>query len=382
MTDAGAVLKGKRILFVFPGLDLGGSERRGLFLADFLHRRLGASVRVLGLGDKRGRVCELCDELGIAWRGVVFHWGVRRRLPSLLRAVAAIREERADIVLSYTRVPNLVCAWGRSRIGAALSVWNQGDEGLLLDGSLPYRLAVRAPDCFVSNSAAGRDFLLATYGLPQERVHLVPNGVALPAPGAGREKWRGSWDAAPGTLVVGMVANLSIYKDHETLIKAWSLILAGRWEKPPLLVLAGRGDGTEDGLRRLADELGIGGQVRFMGAVDDVAGMLGALDLFAYSSKSEGVPNGVLEAMASGLAVVGTDIPGIREAVGAAGFPYLCRVGDARAMADLLVKLLREESARQELGRAMKQRIEREFTLEAMCTTTAQILARGLAACG
>jgi len=376
-----SILKGRKVVIVFASLDLGGSERRGLLLADYLHRRLGASVQIMGLGNKRGRVCEVCEELGLPWSGMPFHWGLRRRLPSLLRAVRALREAGPEIILSYTRVPNLVCAWGSRWIGAKLLVWNQGDEGLLLDGSFPYRVAARVPHCFISNSTGGKEFLLKTYGIPPQDVHLVANGIALQAPKAGKEHWRRQWGAIPGTLVVGMVANLSIYKDHETLLRAWSRVITKEWQNPPLLVLAGRCDGTESGLTRLARELGIGEHVRFLGPIDDVAGMLGAIDLFAYSSKCEGVPNGVLEAMASGLAIVGTDIPGIREAVGPDDSRYLCAVGDSAGMAELINELLRDETLRYEVGRALQQRIEREFTLETMCRKSAEIISKALVAC-
>lgn len=353
-----------------------------MLLADYLHKRLGASVEIVGLGSNRGRVCDVCDELGLRWSGMPFHWGLRRRLPSLLRAVRTLRKAAPEIILSYTRVPNLVCAWGSKWIGAKLLIWNQGDEGLLLNGTFLYRLATRVPHCFISNSTGGKEFLLKTYAIPPQDVHLVVNGIALQAPKAGREYWRRQWGAVPGTLVVGMVANLSIYKDHETLLRAWRRVIAKGWETKPLLVLAGRCDGTESGLTRLAQELDISEQVKFLGPIDDVAGMLGAIDLFAYSSKSEGVPNGVLEAMASGLAIVGTDIPGIREAVGPDGSRYLCAAGDSAGMAEQINELLRDATLRHEVGRALQQRIEREFTLETMCRKSAEIISKALAACG
>lgn len=382
MTDLASTLKGRRVVFVFASLDLGGSERRGLLLADYLHKRMGAQVRIVGLGDQPGRVSELCDELGLEWSGMPFHWGARRRFPSLLRAVSALRKARPDVLLSYTRVPNLVCAWGRMWIGAQAFIWNQGDEGLLLNDSLPYRLAASVPDCFISNSTGGREFLLKTYHVAPGKVHRVPNGIVLPAPRVPREEWRLQWGISQDALVVGMVANLSVYKDHETLLHAWSRVVAKGWERPLHLVLAGRCDGAESGLAQLTRDLGIADHVKFLGPVDDVPGLLQAIDLFAYSSKSEGVPNGVLEAMASGLAVVGTDIPGIREAVGPEGFVHLCAVGDSGGMAALILQLLQDERLRCEFGRELQQRIDRDFTLDTMCRRSAEIIAQTLAGRG
>lgn len=379
VTSSQEMLRGKKVVFVFGSLDLGGSERRGLLLAEYLQAQVGAAVQVVGLNRTPGKLSALCDGLGIPWRGVSFHWGLRRRIPSFLRAVLALRAAAPDIVLSYTRVPNLVCAWGARWIGAKLLIWNQADEGLLLNGSLPFRLAACVPHCFISNSTKGRDFLLETYGIAAERVHLVQNGIALPAARTSRDQWLREWEIPPGAPVVGMVANLSVYKDHETLLKGWARVVSSVWEHPPVLVLAGRGDGAEQGLQKLAAELGITAQVRFVGPVDDVAGVLQALDLFAYSSRSEGVPNGVLEAMASGVAVVGTDIPGIREAVGPEGGLHLAPVADSGKLAELIVELLRDEVKRRQLGAALRQRAEQSFSLEKMCRRSTDIIAGALA---
>lgn len=374
-------LRGKRVVFVFGSLDLGGAERRGLLLADYLQKSAGAVVQVVGLNKTPGRLSALCDQLGISWCGVPFHWGLRRRILSVLRAVLAIRRTCPDIVLSYTRVPNLVCAWGKGGLGAQLLVWNQADEGLLLDGSFPFRIAAEAPDCFISNSKGGRRFLVDTYAISPDRVAVVPNGVAMSAPRTGRDEWRRRWGVPVQAPVVGMVANLSVYKDHDTLIRAWSRVVAAGWEHPPVLVLAGRCDGTEQGLKTLAGKLGISELVKIVGAVDDVPGLLQSLDLFAYSSRSEGIPNGVLEAMASGLGVVGTDIPGIREAVGPAGDAYLTPVGDCDAMADRIVELLKDDSSRRRLGQALRERAEQSFSPDVMCLRSKEIISDAFIRC-
>src|SRR2546426_8921983 len=87
-------------------------------------------------------------------------------------------------------------------------------------------------------------------------------------------------------------------------------------------------------MRALARELNLGRSVRFLGPVDDVPGLLSAVDLAVLSSTSEGCPNAVLECMASGLPVVATDIPGIRKAVGPSGYNYLAPPDDARSFAE------------------------------------------------
>jgi glycosyltransferase involved in cell wall biosynthesis len=177
-----------------------------------------------------------------------------------------------------------------------------------------------------------------------------------------------------------MVATLSEYKDHATLVRAWLQVvdgLRGRGETP-VLVLAGRFGQTQQALKALAFDLDLGKNVRFLGHVDDIAGLLGAVDLGVFSSRSEGSPNGVLECMAAGLPVVGTDEPGIREVIGPDGYPCLAPAGDADALAARILGLMDDPQARARLGTLNRARIEAEFSMRAMCERTASLIANAL----
>lgn len=352
---------------------MGGAERQGMMLAGYLQRSCGARVQVWGLSGKRGILADLCEEQGMGWRAVPFHWGVKR-LYYFPRLLALLRRELPDIIISYTAVPNLVAALSWRPAGVRACVWNQADEGLLLNRLPLHRFAVHQASCFISNSDGGKRFLEEAYGLPPERVQLIHNGVLLPEPAAGRDAWRQRLGADAETPVVTMVANLSRHKDHATLVRAWGELLVG-WQGPkPLLALAGRFDGAEAEVEAIAARQGISDQVRLLGPVADVAGLLAASDVAVYSSRSEGIPNAVLEAMAVGLAVAGTDIPGIREAVGEEGVPFLAPIGDSTAFADIMGQLLADTHMRQNLGAALKRRAEEEFSASAMCMRTAALL--------
>jgi glycosyltransferase involved in cell wall biosynthesis len=119
--------------------------------------------------------------------------------------------------------------------------------------------------------------------------------------------------------------------------------------------------------------------VRFLGKVDDIAGLLSAVDLCIHSSKTEGCPNGVLEAMAAGLPVIGTDIPGIREAVGEAGNGFLVPVGDHQRMADAIARLVGDPELCVRYGEVLKKRIDEEFSLDQMCRKSVILLSDALA---
>jgi glycosyltransferase involved in cell wall biosynthesis len=89
-----------------------------------------------------------------------------------------------------------------------------------------------------------------------------------------------------------------------------------------------------------------------VGEVDDVSGLLGACDLAVFSSRSEGLGRGATEPMYVGLPVVGTDVPGIREAVGDVGAAFLAPPGDAAGLADRIVRLAADPELRVQVGRA------------------------------
>ncbi len=378
-----AELRGRTIVFVLGSLDIGGSERQALGLARYLKTARGADVRVLGLQGGRGGAAAVCDEGGIPWRGGLIRWpdGRAGRLREVVRFAAALRRERPDVVLPYTRLPNILCglAWKRAR--AATCVWNQRDEGLGLSGGRLERMAIRRTPFFISNGEAGKAFLVAERGVSPERIAVVPNGVLLAPPRDDRARWRERLGLGDGRFAAVMLASVHPHKDHETLLRGWRRVVGALGgTEPPLLLLAGRSYGFEERLKALAFDLGVAGAVRFIGPVDDVAGLLRAADLYVHSARTEGLPNAVLEAMASGLAVVGSDIPGIRDAVGPAGLRFLAPPADHEAFADRVLELAASPGLRAEVGAALAARARERFDPEAMCGAMAGIVSRALEA--
>lgn len=370
------------MLFLFGDLQMGGAERQGLLLARHLHEQQGALVQVWGLGRGTGPVAEQCDQWGIPWQAVPLHWGLRRRLPHLIRLATRLRQLQPDLLLSFAKVPNLAAALLWRQCGVRCCVWNQVDAGLLLEPSLLHRYAIARVNHFIANAESGQEFLVQSYGRPRDQIRLIRNGIALASPQHDRAAWRQQLKIGASTPLAVMVANLSSYKDHKTLLQAWQQLLAG-WDSRdlPVLALAGRFDDQTAALQQQAEQLGMSGQVRFIGSVADISGLLQASDLLVHSSISEGIPNAVLEGMASGLAVVGSDIPGLHEAVGPDGAPFLASVRDSMALAELLRRLLTDETVRLQQGSLMRQRAEQQFGLERMCQESVTFLQDCLGSC-
>lgn len=368
------LLAGKRILIVLGCLDLGGSERQAIQLADGLIRQQKAAVQVWGFRPP-GRAAELCDQLGVPWRSVKEPWG-----PGLLRwpgmvwnLARLLRQQRPDILLPYTSFPNVVCGLAWRWTGARVCIWNQRDAGRNLDSpAAPW--AIRNTPLFLSNSQVGAKTLISRFRVRPERVRVVRNGVRLLPAQRDRNQWRTRLEVGESCFLACMLANLHPYKDHATLLRAWRLVVdrLGQQRRTATLLLAGRLDAAE-GLQALARELQLEDKVRFLGPVEDVSGLLAAVDLGVYCAKDDGCPNGVLECMAAGLPVVGADAPGIREAVGPAGFPWLAPPGDAAALADRIVTLAEDRAEATRLAQYQRERVERQFGIERMMEETASL---------
>jgi glycosyltransferase involved in cell wall biosynthesis len=376
-------LENKRVIIVSGSLDLGGCERQALLLARHLRDQEGAEVRFIGLGGRgKGKVYDLCAEYGLPCTWARIFWASPdrwRRANALMALRRLLRPSKPDVLLPYTVYANIMCGLVWRFTQARSCIWSQRDDGLLLAGGRLERLAVNWTPAFMSNSQHAAGMLAQQYGLNADRVTVIRNGVQLGPVQHTMNEWREKLQVGPDAFLVCMVANLTEYKDHATLIRAWRIVLDA-WREPnmPILLLAGQLAEKADSLKVLAFDLDVGRSVRFLGIVDDVGGLLHACDLGVFSSVKEGVPNGVLECMAVGLAVPATNIPGIREAVGPDGLPFLAAPGNAEDLAARILQLARNCGERLALGQSMQQRIETEFSPERMCRSMALLIAKSL----
>jgi glycosyltransferase involved in cell wall biosynthesis len=369
-------MKGRRVVFVLGNLELGGAERQAFILAKHLVDHERAEVEVWGFNTS-GPVAAICEQFGIASRVVPFplHADRMQQEAAIPELAVLLREARPDLLLPYTTLPNVVCGLVWETTGAGLCVWNQRDEGIIaFDTEWELEAARRTP-LFIANSRAGASFLTGKLNVAAEKVRVVPNGVATSPPQLDRCAWRKRLEIDESSFVACMIANLHANKDHATLLQAWRLVV-NALERNAVLILAGRHYGAYQSLVDLASELGIERNVRFPGQVGDVSGLLSAVDIAVFSSRSEGCPNGVLECMAAGLPVVGTDIEGVREVAGTSDL--LAPFGDADRFAALIVKLANDPELRSTIGAENQQRIAAHYSAGRMCEDTVSLLIQSI----
>jgi glycosyltransferase involved in cell wall biosynthesis len=128
-------------------------------------------------------------------------------------------------------------------------------------------------------------------------------------------------------------------------------------------VIAGEGE-LMPGLRELAAELGIAGDVHFIGRCDEVALLLHASNVGVLSSKAEGFANAILEYMAAGLPVVATDVGGVREAIVEGETGYVVASGDDEQMAQRLIQVLANDENARAMGLRGKAMVAQKFSSE------------------
>ena len=368
-------LRKKRVIFFFGCLELGGAERQALMLAEYLKINFQVEAEVWAFNGP-GPVSTLCEAKGIPWKIVALplagsRYGLAIRLARFCRT---LREARVDILLPYTMTPNVVCGLAWRLAGVKLCVWNQRDEGLERQARWLEYLGTRMVRFFVANSGGATRFLVELMKVPKKRIRTIHNGVLLPSPSFSRTQWRDRLAAPDNELLVAMIGNISPFKDHPTLISAWRQVVDSFEGKAKLLLAGNRIDAKRvEEVTRLITAAGVDDSVIFLDRIDDISGFLHAVDLVVHASKSEGQPNAVMEAMAAGKAVIGSDIPGIREVLGSTG--VYVPVGHAGALATSIVELLRSEKQRAVLGKRNRATVQKQFSSRRMCEQTAEFLA-------
>jgi glycosyltransferase involved in cell wall biosynthesis len=193
--------------------------------------------------------------------------------------------------------------------------------------------------------------------VPAEKLLVIHNGIDVERFSAG-----GTGAGKTGGRAV-TVGRLDPVKDQTTMLRAVRLVV----DKVPGFRLDVVGDGpSRPELEALRSTLGLGDHVRFHGYRDEVGPYLASADFFVLSSTSEGVPLALLEAMASGLPGVATDVGGIREVIVPEKTGYLVPAQSPEALADAMLRIQSDLGNLDRMGRAARRRVEDEFSLRSV----------------
>jgi glycosyltransferase involved in cell wall biosynthesis len=370
-SGAAAATRGARpsVLFLITRLNIGGPAGQTLLLAKGLAPQFSTVVAAGTPSDREG---ELTDPEVPVWhvplvRPVSLATDVRA-----LRVVRQlVKDKQPQVVHTHMAKAGTI---GRLTVLSARPANRpllvHTFHGHVLQGyfdgpqqrafvELERRLA-RRTDVLVAVSPEVRDELLGLGIGKPDQYRVIPLGLDLapllavgPRQG-GRGDLRSRLGLGGDVFLVGTLGRLVPVKDHATLFEAVAAI------PPAHLAVVGDGE-LRSSLEELSRRLGVADRIHFTGWWDDIPAALADLDIVALSSRNEGTPVALIEALAAARPVVATDVGGVRHVVEDGATGWLCPPGDPGALAGLLRRALDHRELADRLAQEGRQRVAERF---------------------
>jgi glycosyltransferase involved in cell wall biosynthesis len=344
-----------RVVYCIDNMQVGGTELNAVRTAERLDRRR-FSISVVCIRESGPLMARYKDA------GIPVHTFPMtsllgfRAVQQAVRLVRLFRSERTDIVHShdaYTSVYATMCARlaGVPGVIASRRSWHSPHlQGRIMRAN---RVAYRFADRVVGNSPSVSRLVESEGGVPASRIVTIPNFLDAeafePVSAAERRRLLDELGVPEGAFVVGIVARLSVVKDHRTLLHAVASL------RPSILglhcVLVGDGPERER-IEGLAASLDITDIVHLAGERGQSPNLHALFDVSVLCSTTEAFPNSVLEAMAAARPVVATAVGGTPDAVREGSTGLLVPPRDPSRLADAILRLYREPALRARLGAA------------------------------
>ena len=354
-----------RVALVITELNVGGAERCLVNLATGLDRtRFAPAVYSLAprpAGDRDGLVRSL-DAAGVPTQ-FLGATSVRHAFSAARRLRALLGQQQPHLVQSFLFHANVVATLAVQALPGICLVtgirvadptrWRQWLE----------RWVSRRVQSIVCVSRSVADFCQQEAGLSPEKLVVIPNGIETSAYPASSPAPLAALGIQPDRQSIACVARLHPQKGVD-----WLLSFSRRWlDQLPRHDLLLVGDGPQrQALQQLAVSLGIEARVHFAGWRPDVPQILAASALLVLPSRWEGMPNVLLEAMATALPVVAVRTQGVEELLGPLAESQSVALGDRDGFVAKLVRVGQDAVEAAELGRRNRERVIQHFSLSAM----------------
>jgi glycosyltransferase involved in cell wall biosynthesis len=352
-----------RIVHVLSSFGMGGQERVAFDLA-VSQRRAGCQVTALSLAPPPdGPLAAEFVAAGIAVERVA------RPRPGVdpilvLRLARWLRRHHIELVHTHNRMALIYGAPAGRLARAAVVHTKHGNNPKGGTRLVAGKLAARCVDAFVAVSPETAAFARKRHEVDERRLLVIANGIELGRfhpDAAARDRVRRELGIAAGAWVIGTVGRIAAEKNQALLVRAMAPLLG----PAARLIVAGDGPLLPELTAQVA-ALGVADYVHLLGVRRDVPDVLNALDAFALSSDTEGLPLVVLEAMATGLPVISTRVGGVPTVLDDGQTGILVDVGDAAALRDRAAALCADPAASRVLGARARSAAVTRFSAERM----------------
>jgi glycosyltransferase involved in cell wall biosynthesis len=369
-----------KVLFLTIDIRIGGAERLVLELARRLDRGLFAPAVGWFVDEPPPREFkELQIPLFPLRKGPGFDWQAMKALAGI------VREHRIDVINAH-HFMSFVYSWYAARLASRTGlVYTEHSEADVFSAEGKWRAVgaglLRGCDAVVGVSDRVSAALRSHFWLDSARVRTIENGVDLDRFAhacAHRADARQELQMPDDAFVIGHVANFRRNKNHLFLLRAFHTAFGDR---PGVrLLLIGQGfpgdpENSEPEVRAFIRDHGLQHSVGVLGYRPDVARMLSAMDLFCLVSYKEGLPLSVVEAMATGLPVVVTDIDGLRDIVETEVNGLRVAPDDVAGLAKVLERLFSDRTLRHRLGDNGRQTARARYSFSRCLSQTQDLLA-------
>jgi L-malate glycosyltransferase len=369
------------ILFIIPQMELGGTERLVYNLALKLDHDLFNPSLAWFFGD---RIIKVFDDLDIP----LYHVPKLKRFDiSTMREIAKIiRDNNIHIVNAHHFMPFVYAYYGckiANRKGLTCTIHSEWEiDKLSRKWSVIGRHLLNHADGTIGVTAQVSKEIKKNFNIQTSKLFTIQNGVDLQGVANFRKVsiMKRELCIADNDKVIGIVANFRKVKNHVFLLRAFhDLIINYRNVK---LLLVGQGfefdpENSEKEIRNFVNEKGLSNNVLMLGYRSDIWQLLNVIDIFCLTSLKEGLPISLIEAMAAGLPVVGTDVEGIRDVIIPNKNGFLVSIDDVNGLKESLLTLLKDEVLCQTMGKESKALAIDTYSLD-RCITQYQNLFRSI----
>lgn len=345
-----------RVIFVLPSLGTGGAERVVVTLANAICEEYNVTIVSLFKTDSVYSFDNRIFRENLANKNItstnVFS-ALYNNILLVLKLKRIVKKSNANLLIGFTTTANIIAIIVSKLAGIQCIISERANPYLFNPNKLwtiTRKNLYRYASCLIVQSDHSKSYFSRL--INQEKIRILPNPLS-------KDIENNRDLTIPKSNIVLSVGRLDTNKNQKMLITAFAQINAPNWE----LVLVGDGQRRKE-LEHLVEQLEITEKVVFTGNIRHTSDYYNKAKIFAFTSRSEGFPNVLIEAMYHGLAIVSTNCDsGPAELIQDGINGYLIPVDDVEALKTKLEELMRDEALRNKLGESAKSK-SKNFTLD------------------